>query len=125
MATTAQGGTFTFSAPGGNLFSEIVSLSVESPKAEVVDMTAIDAPGDQCVIVPTGQVSGGSVTVEYFHNKGMPDPRLIVSKIGDLSFASDGFTVSRKAFLETASTSASVGDLVRGTLTFRLTDYQG
>jgi hypothetical protein len=118
---TAQGGAFTFNG----VSAYITGLSVETPTAEVVDMTAHNAAAGQMVMVPTGHWSGGSVTVDYIHAAGGTDPLSIVRTVGTLSFSSGGYSVSRRAILESATTSARVGDLVRGTLKFRVTDYAG
>ncbi len=125
MATSAQGGTFTFSYSGGSVTGDIVGLSVETPQAEIIDMTGISDAKEVVLAVPTGQWSGGSISVDYLHRAGGIDTQTVVRKVGNLSFASAGYSVTRRAILESASTEARVGELVRGTLTFRPTDYQG
>jgi hypothetical protein len=125
VATSAQGGTFTFTAAGANITADVIGLSVETPQAEVVDMTAIDDAASMVVAVPTGAWTGGSISVEYLHRAGGSDAQDIVRKVGVLTFSSAGYSVSRRAILESATTDASVGALVRGTLRFRLTDYTG
>lgn len=124
---TAQGGTFTFSASdGGQVSAYITDVSVETPTAEVVDMTAIDDAAATMRMVPTGSWSGGSITVGYLHTAGASDdPHDVVRQYGTLSFASAGYTVTRNVLLESATTEARTGDIVRGTLKFRLTDYTG
>lgn len=122
---TAQGGTFAFSTTAGTFTAAVTGLSVETPQAEVVDMTPIDAAADQVVVVPTGGWTGGSATVTYLHAGGGTDPQTIVRKFGSLTFASAGYSVSRQAILESATTETSVNDIVRGTLKFRFTDYTG
>lgn len=117
--TSAQGATFTFR---GVTFT-ITSVSVDSPTAEVVDMTAWDAPVKQSVIVPTGAWSGGNVTVEFLRTPGTPDLTPLVTTVGPLAFSSAGFSYSRNALLESYSEGAKAGDLVRGSAKFRLTDY--
>lgn len=125
MGTTAQGGTFTFSVSGGNIVAKIIGLSVETPQAEIVDMTAYNDAAELSVAVPTGSWTGGSVSVDYMHVPGGQDPQSIVRKVGSLTFSSAGYSVTKRAILESATTEARVGELVRGTLRFRLTDYQG
>lgn len=115
----AQGATFTFRG----VQATVVSLDVQTPTAEVVDMTAYDAPADAVVLVPTGAWSGGSVSVEYIYRQGGVDPQTVVRQYGPLVFSSAGVKVSRQAILESASTQIRTGDLVKGTLNFRLTDY--
>jgi hypothetical protein len=113
---TAQGATFTFN----NVRATVVSVQVEEPTAEVVDMTGMfDNTGHQ-ILVPTGAFSGGTVTVEFI---GQATPATI-GTIGPLSFAnSTGVNLTRRCILENASIEARTGDLVRGTMKFRLTDY--
>jgi hypothetical protein len=118
---SAQGGTFTFQG----FSAAVTGISVETPTAEVVDMTPMTASASQMVMVPTGAWSGGTVSVDYIRLAGTADPQTLVSKCAQLSFASPGFSVSRLVVLQSASTEARVGDLVRGSLRFVLTDYTG
>ena len=53
------------------------------------------------------------------------DPQTFVKKVGNLSFSSAGYTVSRRVICESASVSAQSGEIVRGSLKFLMTDYQG
>lgn len=122
---TAQGATFTFAGSLGTFTGAITSISVETPTAEVVDMTSPDSPIGYAVLVPTGDWSGGSVTVEYIAATGAGDQQSIVRGVGTLSFGSPNYSVSRRAILESIRQDASVGDLVRGTANFRVTDYTG
>lgn len=117
--TSAQGATFTFK---GSKFT-ITSISVEQPTAEVVDMTAWNDVADKYVLVPTGAWSGGSVSIDYLHTPGTGNVTDLVRKTGTLSFSSAGYSYSRNAILESATSAATVNDLVRGTMKFRLTDY--
>lgn len=118
----AQGATFTFAG-----FRAIVTgISVETPTAEVTDMTSAVAPLGTQTIVPTGDWSGGSVSVDYIHaGSAATDPQTLVRRRGQLSFSSQNYSVSRNVILETATTEARAGDIVRGTLRFRVTDYYG
>lgn len=123
---TAHGGTFTFTASQAGAISAIVTrLSVETPTAEVVDMTPITATASQVVLVPTGAWTGGQVAVDYIHAAGGFDPQSLVRQHGSLSFSSGNYSVTRNAILESATTEASVGDIVKGSLRFRITDYTG
>lgn len=123
---TAHGGAFTFSTTtGDSLSAAITNISVETPQAEVVDMTPYDAAADTIQLVPTGMWTGGSISVDYIHQAGGFDPQTVVRRNGSLSFSSSGYSVTRNAILESATTQAGVNDVVRGTLKFRLTDYTG
>jgi hypothetical protein len=118
---SAQGGTFTF----GSFAGAITGISVQTPEAEVVDMTDVAAAAGQTVLVPTGDWSGGSVSVDYIKTSSGPDPQTLVKQVGQLTFASAGFSISRRAILQSASMEARVGAAVTGTLNFVVTDYTG
>lgn len=100
----------------------ISSLSVETPTAEVVDMTSVFDDKRSCVLVPTGAITGGSVTIEFY---GTVDPQEFVGMRDRLILYSRNFQITRNAILEKASLDVRTGEAVRGTLTFRLTDYYG
>ena len=77
-------------------------------------------------IVPTGEWSGGSISVDYIHAGPLQtDPQTLVRQTGQLLFLSPGYGFGRNVILESATTEATVGDIVRGTLRFRMTDYYG
>lgn len=117
---SAHGATFTFQGFQG----AITGISVQTPEAEVVDMTAASDDADKIILVPTGGWSGGSISVDYIKTSGT-DPQKLVKKVGSLAFASAGLSVTRTVILQSASMEARVGSLVSGTLNFVVTDYQG
>lgn len=119
MSATAHGGRFTFNGFSG----KVVGLSVEEPRAEIVDMTGRNTPAGHVYMVPTGDRSGGSVTVEFIGSGG--DLNGLIKQTGTLSFTGGAWNVSRRVICESAQTEASVGDVVRGTLRFVVTDYYG
>lgn len=125
MGVTAQGATFTFAGRRGQFSANVTSLSVSSPQAEVVDMTGPDDAVGHGVMVPTGDWSGGSIDVEYIATAGGFSPDGFVCDVGTLTFASSGLIVTKQAILVSAQRQASVGELVRGSLKFALTDYAG
>lgn len=111
--------TLTFN---GTVIGSVVGLQVELPQAEIADMTGMfDARGLQ-VLVPTGAYTGGSISVEYLAD-GLP--AFSIGTVGQVSFSSTAVSVTRRCILESASIEARTGDLVRGTMKFRLTDYTG
>jgi hypothetical protein len=73
------------------------------------------------IAAPTGAWTGGVITVEYMGG----DAQGLVGAVAPLAFSSPGLSVSRRAVCESASSSAQIGDAVRGTLRFRITDYMG
>jgi len=120
---TAHGATFTFTTAAASFRANAVGVSVETPTAEVADMTAATDPKGYIVKVPTGDHAGGTVTVDFIY--GSTDPTGLVRRPGNLVFASQSLTVSRRAILEAASVSATAGDLIKGSLRFCVTDYYG
>ena len=118
---TAHGATFTFLTFAG----DVTGISVESPVAELADMTSAGQPAGFMVMVPTGAQSGGSITVDFIARAGAVVPSGLVRRVGSLAFRSPGFTYGVNAVCESASVSAQAGDLIKGSLRFRPTDYYG
>jgi hypothetical protein len=115
----ASGATLTFLG----VRAIATRVSVEHPQAEVVDMTPINAPANQLVLVPTGSRSGGIVNVDFIQPNGGIGPLQAIGRVGVLSFSGNVFSLSNRAVCETATQEAATGDLIRGTMRFRLTDY--
>lgn len=89
-------------------------------------MASAADPVGAIVMVPTGEWSGGTISVDYIHAGLLQtDPQEMVRQVGLLRFRSLGLSVARNAILESATTEARTGDIVRGTLRFRMTDYYG
>lgn len=116
---TAHGATFSFLGFSGTL----TGISVEMPTAEVTNMTAAGDARGYTFMVPTGEQTGGTVTVDFLTINS--DPWAFVKRVGQLTFSSAGYSVSRRVICESASVSAQSGELVRGSLKFLMTDYQG
>jgi hypothetical protein len=121
----AQGATFTFASNNGSFVFKLTRLSVEAPTAEIVDMTPGGANLKDIILVPTGDWRGGSFSVDLLLEPTSPNLQSLVGSVGQATFASPNLTVTRRVILESTNVEASVGDLVRGSLTFRLTDYTG
>lgn len=100
----------------------VTGLQVETPQAVIVNMTPADAPAAAQILVPTGEFTGGAVTVDY---QADAVPLATIGTMGPLVFSSSALTVTRTAILESATVSANTGEIVRGSLRFRLTDYTG
>lgn len=116
---TAQGAAFTFAGFSG----AVTGISVESPVAELADFTSIADRADIIRIVPTGAWSGGSITVDYIATSGFPVS--LVRTRGLLLFSSPQFTHAVNAVVESASITVQTGDVIRGTIRFKPTDYYG
>jgi hypothetical protein len=117
---TAHGATFSFAGFSGKL----TGISVEMPTAEVTNMTGVAAGRGYTVMVPTGEQTGGTITVDFLAVNNT-DPWSFVKMVGNLSFTSAGYSISRRVICESASVSAQSGELVRGSLKFLITDYSG
>ena len=103
---TAHGATFSFLSFSGKL----TGISVEMPTAEVTNMTAATDGLGYTFMVPTGEWAGGTITVDFLTFN--TDPQTFVKKVGNLSFSSAGYTVSRRVICESASVSAQSGEIV-------------
>lgn len=123
MAVTAHGATFTFTSDRGTFSGGVTRITVDSPTAEVVDMTSVNDVAHVTRLVPTGSWRGGSVTVEFISGGG--DPQTLVTGLGQLALSSSGLSVTKQVVLESSSVAASVGDVVKGSLKFVMTDYYG
>lgn len=99
----------------------VTSVQVETPVAEIVDMTSVTDPAGYTLQAATGDIRGGSVTVDFI---GLSvDPQTLVGRNDVLTFASTAYSVARRVVLESASVSARTGELVNGQLKFRITDF--
>jgi hypothetical protein len=116
---TAQGATFTYNSFSG----KISGISVEMPTAEVTDMTAVQDGVGYSMMVPTGEWSGGTITVDFITSN--QDPQAFVKTTGQLVFSSVGYSISRRVVCQSASVAAQTGEIVRGSLKFLMTDYPG
>lgn len=121
---TAHGAAFVFLDFRG----DITGISIESPSAEVTNMTSASDPVGHIVMVPTGEIAGGTITVDFLAKAppgsgAAPLPTVYVKKVGSLFFASPSFACKVNVVCESASISAQSGDLIKGTLRFRPTDY--
>ena len=137
-----QGGTFVFYGHMGavappninpdfvsrpvdfNISAKITGLSVESPTAEVTDMTSVSDFSNQVVIVPTGGYHGGSISVDFIADATGIDMQTLVGAYGIVKFTcSANYTVARVVVLEAISLDVRTAELVRGSMKFRMSDY--
>jgi hypothetical protein len=116
---TALGATFSFAGFAGS----VTGISVESPTAQITDMTPMGASIGYIMMVPTGDWAGGTVTVDFVSTG--QDLQAVVRKPGRLVFSSPAFSIGRNVICESASVTAQLGDVVRGSLKFLITDYTG
>lgn len=127
-AVAAQGASFSFTANkgGGSFSGGVTKVSVETPQAEITDVTGLYDNTDSIVRVPTGAKTGGSITVEFIVlSSGSMNFDTMIGKTGTLTFNTIGYNLSKNVIVESASSGASVGDIFRGTMRFIPTDYYG
>lgn len=82
-------------------------------------MTGAGAALGSVVMVPTGDYSPGSITVDFLADGSIPS----TGARGQLSFSSSAYSIGRNVVLESVQVDARVGELVRGTMKFVMTDY--
>jgi len=123
MALIAAGATFTFTSDKGNLTANVTGVSVDTPEAQMVDMTPPTASANTRIMVPTGELTGGTMSVDYIRYSGQTDPVTLLGGVGSASFSSPAYSVSKQVVLQSASEEARLGDVIRGTLSFAWTDY--
>lgn len=116
-AALAQNSTFSFK--GVNYTA--TSVSVESPQAEVVNMTPATGAVGEVLMRETGDfLSPGRATIECFGFQAVP--KNLAAQRGLLSFATQLGTLQTQAICESATVEGRVGDLLRLRLSFVLTD---
>lgn len=125
MAATGHGATFRFVSDRGTYVGGVTNISVETPTAEIADVTGVADGASQFVLIPTGSWKGGSVSVDFIGQTTNPDVQTLVRGFGSVTFSSPGFSVTRQVVLESASTNVSAGDVVKGSMKFAMTDYYG
>lgn len=125
MAATGHGATFTFVSDRGTFSGGVTSVSVETPTAEIADVTGISDAASASVLIPTGSWKGGSVTVGFIATTATANVQSFVRGYGRLTFTSPGFSVTRQVILESGSSEVAVGEVVKGTMKFVMTDYYG
>jgi hypothetical protein len=123
MPISSQGATFTF--PG--IQATYTSIRVEEAEPEIVDMTSVTDPIGIRRFVDTGDMkSPAKVTVDYIREGGSSPPLRMAGAYGVLTIALPdrplffGTIVQSGAIIESATTEISVGDFVRGQITFMI-----
>jgi hypothetical protein len=115
----ASAASFTFAGFSGS----VTGISVDTPSAEIVNMTSVGDGAAMQVLVPTKGLIGGSITVGFLTSAS--DPQSLVGTRSTLTFRSSGYSVTRNVILESASVEVRLGEVIRGSLKFQITDYVG
>lgn len=119
----SQGTTVSFN---GTSLGSLLSASGSGGSASASDITSAESPlvgsgGNARVRMqrdPTG-IDPGSVTVRLL---GMPPYSTTdIGFLGTVSLSTPGGSISGQAYLESYEVEASVGELLRGTVTFAFT----
>jgi hypothetical protein len=99
------------------------AVSVESPSAEIVDITTASTPLGKRQLMATGDVaSAGRVSVDAL---GFADPSALVGQSGDAVFTTPVGSVTQKVICESASVDGRVADLLRIRLSLVMTSDPG
>ena len=117
---TAQGTTASFN---GTSFT-VTGFSFEPPAAILTDMTAAGDLVGARKMAPTGEKTPGTFTVDFLAGNSFGNPQDLSGVQSKLSI-SGPYTLSRNVVCTGGTVQASVGDLVRGTLQFTITDWYG
>lgn len=121
---SVQGATVTFVIPNGSTLTVTATrLSVETPQAEVTDLTSASDPVAANVMVPTKDTSHGTMSVDFIATSGFADPQPLVGSVGAVGLYAPGYSVQRNAVLQSATLDHQYGDIVRGSMRFIITDY--
>lgn len=119
MASLAQG---TFKLDNTTL--EVVSMSVEAPQPEIVDMTGGGDSVKSKVMVRTGAyISPGRVSIDGF---GFADPMTLAGFSGQAVFTTSNtpaVTITRWVIVDSVSVDAKIGDVYRYRITMTPTDF--
>jgi len=108
MAVSSQGLTFTF---GGTTLS-VTNVSVNETQ-DLIDATDLGVAQNSRRIYVGGFASDAEVTIEYFGD-------LLTSGTSGALVIAGPIAYTGTATISSSSVSASVGDLVRGSATFRV-----
>jgi len=117
---TAQGTSASFN---GISFT-VTGFSFESPAAVLTDMTSGRSSVGATVMAPTGEKTPGTITVDFLADDSFGNPQSLSGVRSTLSI-SGPYGLSRNVVCTGGTVQASVGDLVRGTLQFTITDWYG
>lgn len=119
---TAQGSTVSFD---GTELGDLLAIRVSGPTANAEDVTSLESTISGSAVAKERDVVAlepGSVSVTFL---GLP-ATTAVGTTGELVVTIAGETVlSGEAYLAGYDVDASVGELVRGTATFQLTNAAG
>lgn len=119
-ADLAHQSTLTFN---GTTYT-VTSVSVEAPTPEIANLTGFNTPVGKFGLAKTGDYTApGRISIEGF---GFDDPKAFVDNDpADAVFATPKGTITRRCFVQSASVTGRVGDVLRISVTLTPTDYTG
>lgn len=119
MSVSSQGLTFSFTG----FTAGITSIAIEEAQAEIVDMTGTsDSPGVKRMIATGDILTPAKIRVDYMRQASTPSPLSIQGMSGTLTIAHENFSVSETVIVESASTEISLGGVLRGSMSFVVTE---
>jgi|OM-RGC.v1.027940788 hypothetical protein len=117
---TAQGTAARF----GSTKFVVTAFSFTPPTERLTDMTSAVSPIGANVMVATGETQPGTISLEFMADSRFSNPQNIIGYRRSLVI-SGPYELTRNAVCTGGSVQASVGDVIRGSLEFTITDYYG
>lgn len=118
--STAQGTTASFD---GYSFT-VTGFSFNPPAEQLVDMTSASDLVGANVMVPTGEKTPGTMTIDFIADSAFSNPQDVIGQQGSLVI-SGPYSITRNVVCTDGSVEATIGDIIKGTLEFTITDYYG
>ena len=117
---TAQGTAASF----GSTQFVVTAFSFTPPAEQLTDMTSVVDLIGANVMVPTGETQPGTISLDFIADSGFSNPQDIIGDRDSLVI-SGPYGLTRNAVCTGGSVQASMGDVIRGSLEFTITDYYG
>jgi hypothetical protein len=118
--STAQGTTASFN---GYSFT-VTGFSFNPPAEQLVDMTSAGDLVGANVMVPTGEKTPGTMTIDFIADNTFSNPQAVIGQQGSLAIFGP-YSITRNVVCTDGSVEATIGDIIKGTLEFTITDYYG
>lgn len=118
--STAQGSTASFN---GTSFT-VTGFSFNPPAEQLVDMTGVTDLVGANVMVPTGEKTPGTMTIDFIADNTFSNPQAIIGQQGPLAI-SGPYSITRNVVCTDGTVEATIGDIIKGTLEFTISDYYG
>lgn len=105
-------------------FFVVTRFSFNPPAERLTDMTSVDDLIGANKMVGTGEREPGSISLEFIAAPSFSNPQIIIGQRGPLVIEGP-YGITRNVVCAGGSVDATVGDVVRGSLQFTISDYYG